>query len=160
MFYSSLKNNTTYSFSDFSTEKKNTKNLKSAELHTYTASEHNNEAMFGVMCAVYSESSFLFCLTESWLFFHCQGSMNPRTDLLNELGQADVGVSLYRGTMKNCFSHTSTLLRPFPLPRQLQRRSCIGYEYWKRLVRQNITWLACEAKPTVCKLNKSRCSPI
>ena len=34
----------------------------------------------------------------------------------------------------------------------------IGYEYWKQSVLWNVTSLACEPKPTVCKLSKSRWS--
>ena len=49
--------------------------------------------MFGVMCSTVLVSCYL-CWTESSLFFHPLGSTNPRTDLLNELGPADVGVSL------------------------------------------------------------------
>ena len=36
----------------------------------------------------------------------------------------------------------------------------IGYEYWKRSALRNMTSLACETKPTICKLSKSRYSPI
>ena len=46
--------------------------------------------MFGVTALV----SCHLCWTESSLFFHPLGSTNPRTDLLNELGPADVGVFL------------------------------------------------------------------
>ena len=43
----------------------------------------------------------------------------------------------------------------FLFPRQLQRQSDIRYEYWKRSVLRNIKNLACETKPTICKLSKS-----
>ena len=57
--------------------------------------------MFGVTVLV----SCHLCWTESSLFFHPLGSTNPRTDLLNELGPADVGVFLqeYNEKKKSVF---------------------------------------------------------
>ena len=46
-----------------------------------------------------------------------------------------------------------------PFRRQLQRRSDIGYEYWKPSVLRYIMSLPCKTKPRVGKLRKSRCSP-
>ena len=43
----------------------------------------------------------------------------------------------------------------FPFLHQLQHRSDIGYKYWKRSTLRNITSLACETKPTLCKLSKT-----
>jgi len=43
-----------------------------------------------------------------------------------------------------------------PFPRQLQRRSDIGYEYWKRSALRYVMSLPCKTKPRV---GKRRCSP-